>query len=551
MSFALDSSRCRQRDDPYNETESYNRANRALSSPAVFETRGREPNVKPAKTTRRALLALMLASTAALSSTGCSSRGLSVASLNPFSKATPSIGEAGQKPGITQSIAAGASGATDSMKSAGSAAKGFFGKTTSAVAGMFGRDTVVSDSVPDQSDPLRLENRPDSVDPEVFVANGQLWESTGDMGKAMESYTKALESNAKHAPALTSLARLHFRQGKLPQAVDYFQKALAQNPQDAGLHNDLGLTLSKMGRQPEAIASLQKALQLAPGTSRYANNLASVRFENGDPNGALLVLTQNNKPAVAHFNMAYLYFKKGQTNQAETHLSEALKFEPQAATDPATGRAVTRSREMLAQIQGGGPAGNVTPAITMPPPSNLPGMKAPGVSGPAYAFGVAPAVPAGTTPSTIQQTSQSGATGNAVAKTASMGPAMSSIGLPAQTTTPAPPTSTAPTSTAATSNIAQSTVGQSPVSPSTATQAASAPAIGPGAAVEAAARTASTATTSKWNSWNVPASNSDNTATESDGSDSKKESDTTSTIDSAEPTNGFTLPEGFSLPAGK
>lgn len=546
MFFSLDSSRCRHRDDPYNETESYNRANRALNSPAVSETRGREPNVKPAKTTRRALLALMLASTAALSSTGCSSRGLSVASLNPFSKATPSIGEAGQKPGITQSIAAGASGATDSMKSAGSAAKGFFGKTTSAVAGVFSRDTVLSDSVPDESDPLRLENRPDSVDPEVFVANGQLWESTGDMGKAMESYTKALESNAKHAPALTSLARLHFRQGKLPQAVDYFQKALAENPQDAGLHNDLGLTLSKMGRQPEAIASLQKALQLAPGTSRYANNLASVRFENGDPNGALLVLTQNNKPAVAHFNMAYLYFKKGQTNQAETHLSEALKFEPQAATDPATGRAVTRSREMLAQIQGGGPAGNATPTITMPPPSNLPGMKAPGVSGPAYAFGVAPAVPAGSTPNAIQQTSQSGATGNAVAKAASMGPAMSSIGLPAQPTTPAPPTSTA-----ATSNIAQSTVSPSTVGPSTATQTASAPAIGPAAAVEAAARTASTATTSKWNSWNVPASNSDNAATKSDASESKKESDTTSAIDSAEPTNAFTLPEGFSLPAGK
>jgi Flp pilus assembly protein TadD len=455
--LALDSSRRRVDDDPYNETDSYNRANLALNSPPVLETRGREPNVKPAKTTRRALFALLLASSTAMSSTGCSSSGLSVASLNPFSKATPSIGEAGQKPGITQSIAAGASGATDSMKSAGMAAKGFFGKTSSAVAGVFGRETDLSNAEPEMSDPLRLENRPDSVDPEVFVANGQLWESTGDMGKAMESYTKALETNPKHAPALTSLARLHFRQGKLPQAVDYFQKALAQNPQDAGLHNDLGLTLSKMGRQPEAIASLQKALQLAPGTSRYANNLASVRFENGDSKGALLVLTQNNKPAVAHFNMAYLHFKKGQSNQAQTHLSEALKFESQAATDPATGRAVTRSREMLAQIQNGGPTGTTTPAITMPPskmPTNgLPGMKAPGVSGPAYAFGVSPAV---TSPNAVQQTGQTGSANSAVAKAASMGPAMSAIGLPPQVTTPAPPTSTGATSTGATSAIAAS-----------------------------------------------------------------------------------------------
>jgi Tfp pilus assembly protein PilF len=177
-----------------------------------------------------------------------------------------------------------------------------------------------------------------------------LWESTGDFTKAMESYTKALESEASHAPALTSIARLHFRQGKHKQAAEFFQRAITQSPDDAGLHNDLGLTLNKLGDSAGATKSLEKALELAPGTSRYANNLASVKFEAGDSNGAYEVLASNNKPAVAHFNMAYLYFKGGKVDAAREHLGQVMKYETQAAADPAIQRAVERSRDMIAQI---------------------------------------------------------------------------------------------------------------------------------------------------------------------------------------------------------
>ncbi|QDT01684.1 photosystem I assembly protein Ycf3 [Rubripirellula lacrimiformis] len=267
-----------------------------------------------------------------------------MASMNPFAKSTP----AGAPPTATDSIA---SGSTNQVKAVTVSAKNAIGKTAGAVAGVFRRDKG-DDKAPelDADDPLRLDNKPDKVDPEVFVANGQLWESTGDFNKAMESYTKALESVPNHPPALTSIARLHFRQGNLPQAAKTFELAIAQSPQDAGLFNDLGLTLSKMGNHAGAASALERALQLAPGTSRFANNLASVRFDSGDPAAAMKVLAQNNKPAVAHFNMAYLYFKGGQMESARGQINEAMKFESKAAGDVAVGRAIDRSREMLAQI---------------------------------------------------------------------------------------------------------------------------------------------------------------------------------------------------------
>ncbi len=78
------------------------------------------------------------------------------------------------------------------------------------------------------------------------------------------------------------------------------------------------------------------------------------------------VLAKNNKPAVAHFNMAYLHFKNGQMTEAQGHLSEAVRFEPQAAGDAAVQRAVERSRDMLAQIDASmAPVAQAAPQATI------------------------------------------------------------------------------------------------------------------------------------------------------------------------------------------
>nr|WP_182869373.1 tetratricopeptide repeat protein [Rhodopirellula sp. JC639] len=219
------------------------------------------------------------------------------------------------------------------------------------VAGWFGRsdqeDTDVKEG--DATDPTSLAHKAE-VTPEVFVANGRLWESTGNYEKAMESYAKALEKRPNDPDALANIARLHFRQENNEKAAEYFGKAIQQKPDDAGLYNDLGLTLSKLGNHNAAATTIEQALRLSPGSSRYANNLASVKFQAGDPAGALEVLVKNNQPAVAHFNMAYLHYKRGQHSESTRHLNQALTYAPQAASDAATKRAVERSRELLAQI---------------------------------------------------------------------------------------------------------------------------------------------------------------------------------------------------------
>ncbi|MEO1527962.1 MAG: tetratricopeptide repeat protein [Planctomycetota bacterium] len=218
----------------------------------------------------------------------------------------------------------------------------------------------------DENDPVSLASKAE-VNSEVFVANGRLWESTGNYEKAMESYAKALEKSPNDPAALANIARLHFRQKNHQKAAEYFGKAIEQKPEDAGLFNDLGLTLSKLGNHSAATAALNRALMLDPKSSRYANNLASVKFEAGDKPGALEVLVKNNRPAVAHFNMAYLHYKHNQHRDSVHHLNQALQSGDSAPNDIATKRAMERSRELLAQLGGMAEPGTMIAAAPQKP----------------------------------------------------------------------------------------------------------------------------------------------------------------------------------------
>jgi len=312
--------------------------------------------VKVLKNRRRVSHAAYLAGLATLCSTGCSTQSFSMASLNPFSS-KPSAEVAATTPAPskpTGQIASMREAVTGQANNLGMATTSAWSKTKNGVTGMFGGSSEASKTdTPKiaEDDPTRLAT-PASVSPEVFVAQGALWESTNDFPKAMDSYNRAIQAEPGNAAALASVARLHMRQQNYPLASESFEKAIKASPKDAALLNDYGMARAKMGDTAGASEAIKQALVISPGTSRFANNLANVRFDAGDQEGAMSVLMQHNKPAVAHFNMAYLQYQAGNYAEAKNQLSEVLKFEPAAEQDTAVAQAVSRSRDMLATIDG-------------------------------------------------------------------------------------------------------------------------------------------------------------------------------------------------------
>jgi hypothetical protein len=317
---------------------------------------------------RGTLLVLLGSSAATISVSGCASQGSGFSSWNPFAKSPEAVAAAPapteSSPGITSRLSSFAQGTKAQAGSVGMAAKSAYGKTVGAVTGLFGsKDTTETDNgekVAD-NDPLLLKNTPTSIGPEVFVANGQLWETSGNFDRAMDNYTKALEKEPNNSPALASIARLNFRQQRYEQSVEYFQRAIKSTPAEAALYNDLGLAYSKLGRHEEAVQTMDKALAIAPGTSKYANNLATVQYEAGREEEARATLLRYNKPAVAHYNLAYLHFSAQRNDKALQELTQVLSTPATADTDPASQRAIAKSREMYDKL--GGPATQIAQAL--------------------------------------------------------------------------------------------------------------------------------------------------------------------------------------------
>ena len=327
---------------------------------------------------RRACLAALLSGSVTMA-TGCqSATGFSLSSMNPFSK--------------SKSQAAHVEPDNELYASNGLSEK-----------------TIKGLSKQSDVDPLKLDNKK-SVGPAVFVANGRLWESTGNAQKAMESYSQALRVAPGDPDALTAIARLHFREDNPVKAAEFFRQAIKAKPTDAGLHNDLGLAMNKVGNKPAAAMSLSRALELSPGVSRYANNLASIKFESGDADGAFKVLAGSNEPAVAHYNMAYLHQKQGNLDKARMHLAESVKYENAGKVDPSIARAVSRSKELLAKL--GAPAQAPSTPVAKPK-SPEPPLPTPATSPYTAVAQNVPALPKPKTPTfpgistNIRQTSQS------------------------------------------------------------------------------------------------------------------------------------------------
>lgn len=127
-----------------------------------------------------------------------------------------------------------------------------------------------------------------------------------DYPTAIDSFTKAGEMDPKQYAVWAQLATSYEnfantkagaeRDATLGKAGESYAKALELRPDDAGLHNNYALCLVKMKKLDEAKAELEKAALLDPaGAGKYYFNLGAVMVNTGQNDAA----TEAFKQAVA------------------------------------------------------------------------------------------------------------------------------------------------------------------------------------------------------------------------------------------------------------
>lgn len=246
-------------------------------------------------------------------------------------------GGAGSGAGVSSGIASTAKGVKGQFSSMGTAVSSAYNKTKSTITSAF------TTTPPKTDDPTSLNSKAPSIGPEIYVAQGQLYESTGQFPKAMDNYSKALEIEPKNVAALASLARLHDRQNDSAKAVEFFKKALEMNPSDDAMHVELGNVYRKQGQLAAAKESYQKAVNLKPKEASHRSALAGVFLDEGREKEALNELANVESPAMANYRLAYLYFSRQNVPQAQTYLGNALRIDPN----------LQPARDMMAQLNGG------------------------------------------------------------------------------------------------------------------------------------------------------------------------------------------------------
>lgn len=105
------------------------------------------------------------------------------------------------------------------------------------------------------SDPLRLSD---------LIARARAQDATGDLEGAAASCRALLERQADHPFALSLLANLALRAGKMTEAISLCEKAVASRPEDPVLRLNLGMTRIRAGDDDRAISDLRRATEIKP-----------------------------------------------------------------------------------------------------------------------------------------------------------------------------------------------------------------------------------------------------------------------------------------------
>jgi len=134
----------------------------------------------------------------------------------------------------------------------------------------------------------------------------------------------------KKADAHYKLGVSYISRDELKNAFIEFQKAIKMYPEHKESYNMLGYISTRFEKYEDAIAYYKKALSIDPKYSDAMNNLGVTYSELGNWDEAIRyfkMAIENplySTPERAYTNMAYAYYKKGDYENAEEAIREAL-----------------------------------------------------------------------------------------------------------------------------------------------------------------------------------------------------------------------------------
>lgn len=160
---------------------------------------------------------------------------------------------------------------------------------------------------------------------------GAAYYSQGQMAIALDEFTKATELDSSYAAAYTGLGLVHAALRQDAKAETNFKRALQLDPENSESHNNYGTFLCVRNRIDEAITEFLTAISnpLYPTPeSAYLNaGICALKKKDTKNAEAYLLNALRLQPGLrsASYQLANLYFNKGEHLQTRTYLQRAMQ----------------------------------------------------------------------------------------------------------------------------------------------------------------------------------------------------------------------------------
>ena len=164
---------------------------------------------------------------------------------------------------------------------------------------------------------------------------GQIYLKFNVSQKAIQTFSKILEDDAKYVPALSGIGIAYQMQDDVKSAENYLRKAIALASEEElpEAYNALGYLYAEQGiNLDEAATLVRRALKSAPKSGAYLDSLGLIYFKQGKLDAAIENLEQAlrylpNTPEIL-LHLADAYLGKGLKQKALQTLEQAVLLEP-------------------------------------------------------------------------------------------------------------------------------------------------------------------------------------------------------------------------------
>jgi tetratricopeptide (TPR) repeat protein len=162
---------------------------------------------------------------------------------------------------------------------------------------------------------------------------GMAYQGLGELNKAAEEYSKALDQNAEIGDYI-NLAALYKETGQLEKAISAYQEALKINPTDnPSIYLNLGNIYLQLKDYDSAIDILEKGVAIDPGFVAIKDRLALAYYRRGDYIAAreryLKIIKQNDNLYEPYYYLGDIsYHLEGNIQEAVYYYNEAIRRNP-------------------------------------------------------------------------------------------------------------------------------------------------------------------------------------------------------------------------------